>query len=341
MRFIPNGVDFLFAPDNSRDIVVAIQSINTTAISKPSRPLLSQPIYAYVDSTVPHIWLPLDACHAFESAFGIEWDPRTNLYLVNESLHNSLLNMNASVTFTLGNGLSGGVVTNINLPYAALDLEVSSPIVQNATRYFPLRRAENDTQYTLGRTILQEAYLVVDYERSNFSLSQCDFTENASQQIVAITIPNATSGTAPSTSSSQPTHGLSSAAIAGIVIAVVVVALMVAIAYYLLRRRQKQAAYESTETDELEDREETKDVDNNTDAGSQHVPELETEQLKIAQLRGSKVARPTELEGGIAAEEMGDGKTMVQEMPGHEIPLSELSGDVEPRGNVEGCRLHR
>jgi hypothetical protein len=29
--------------------------------------------------------------------------------------------------------------------------------VSNQTRYFPLQRAANDTQYTLGRTFLQEA----------------------------------------------------------------------------------------------------------------------------------------------------------------------------------------
>ena len=337
-RFIPNGVDFRFATDNSRDLLVAIQSIITSHLTTS---LLSQPIYAYVDSTVPHIWLPLEACKALESAFGIVWDPIRDLYLVNESLHNSLLSQNASVGFTLANELRGGVVADIILPYAAFDLEVSSPIVDNTTRYFPLRHAANDTQYTLGRTFLQEAYLMVDYERSKFSVSQYNFTENAPQQIFAITLPNATSSTAPSTSNSQSTHGLSSGAIAGIVIAIVAVILMIAIAYYVLRRRRKRTAYEAAEMDGSE---ETKDAVDNNDAAaaqSKHLPELETQQLPIAQLNGSEITRPSEMEGGIAAEEMEGRKTMVHEMPGHEIPVPELSGDVQSRRNVKGRKIHR
>ena len=130
-----------------------------------SQSLLSQPVFAYIDSTVPHIWLPTDACTAFEKAFGLTLDPTTDLYLLTESQHKNLQARNASVRFTLGNSLSaaGSSSVVVELPYAAFDLQVSYPIVSNATHYFPLRRAVNETQYTLGRTFLQEAYLIVDY----------------------------------------------------------------------------------------------------------------------------------------------------------------------------------
>ena len=47
----------------SRDIPVKIQSILTDAAPVS---LLSSPIYAFIDSLVPHIWLPMDTCRAFE-----------------------------------------------------------------------------------------------------------------------------------------------------------------------------------------------------------------------------------------------------------------------------------
>jgi len=43
------------------------------------------------------------------------------------------------------------------LPYAAFDLVADYPLVIDSSRYFPLMRAANESQYTLGRTFLQEA----------------------------------------------------------------------------------------------------------------------------------------------------------------------------------------
>lgn len=156
-RFAPNPMSFKFAPDNDRDIVVGIQSIVSTDQSGKTQKLLPSGINAYVDSTVAQIWLPLEACLAFETAFGLTFDNRTGLYLVNDTLHASLLSHNASISFTLGNTGSGGPTTNITLPYASFDLRVTPPIVDKGTRYFPLRRANGTQQYTLGRAFLQEA----------------------------------------------------------------------------------------------------------------------------------------------------------------------------------------
>ena len=159
-RSITNGISFNFAADNSRDLVVGIQSINMVSnLSSAVVPLLKDGILSFIDSTVPHIWLPLTACQAFERAFGIIFDPVTQLYLVNDSLHSALIAQNAHVTFAIGNIISSEQTVDIILPYASFDLHVGYPIVPNSTRYFPLRRAKNESQYTLGRTFLQEAYV--------------------------------------------------------------------------------------------------------------------------------------------------------------------------------------
>ena len=154
--------------DTRRDLLVAITNISTDGTS-----LLNSGIYAFIDSTVPHIWLPLDVCAAFEQAFGLVYDNATSLYLVDDSLHEQLVRSNASVTISLAASLpteaeSESSTIDIILPYGAFDMLAGYPLVSsteiNATsRYFPLKRASNSLQYTLGRAFLQEAYLHVDY----------------------------------------------------------------------------------------------------------------------------------------------------------------------------------
>lgn len=156
-KFVPTDNSFQFAGDISRDLVVGLQSITYMGPSSNQKQLLSQGILTFVDATVPHIWLPEDACTAFEQAFGLQYNKTVNRYLVNDTLHSSLQSSNPSVSFILGNQVDGGKTVNITLPYAAFDLTLGYPFVNQSTRYFPLRRAANDSQYTLGRTFLQES----------------------------------------------------------------------------------------------------------------------------------------------------------------------------------------
>ena len=137
--------------------MVGIQSIkSTTEAGETSDLLPSGDIIAYIDSTVPYFYLPADSCKAFEDAFGLEWNSERNLYLVSDELHTKLVAENATVTFTLGNNAQGGKTIDITLPYDSFDLQATWPVVFNASRYFPLKRATNETQYTLGRAFLQE-----------------------------------------------------------------------------------------------------------------------------------------------------------------------------------------
>ena len=159
-RFIPNDVSFTFAPQATRQLVVGLQSV-TYSNSTTQTSLLSPGINTLVDSTVPYLWLPESTCDAFQEAFGLTLDPIHNLYTVNESSHAANLKQNASIVFQLANSLTGGGPSiNITLPYASFDLVATAPLVSNQTRYFPLQRGNDDTQYTLGRTFLQESYVI-------------------------------------------------------------------------------------------------------------------------------------------------------------------------------------
>ena len=152
-KFVPNSLSWPFNQQDARDLTVSIDSI-TMSDSSAITSLLPTSISAFIDSTVSHIWLPKEACTLFESAFNLTWNSAAQLYLVSDSQHQSLLTQNANVTFTLSNFQDK---INITLPYSAFDLTAQYPLVSNATRYFPLKRANTSSQYTLGRTFLQEA----------------------------------------------------------------------------------------------------------------------------------------------------------------------------------------
>ena len=200
-RHHANNVSFEFDPNISQSLTVGLQSINATQTLVGNVEPLQAGIYSLLDSGVPEIWLPLAACNVFESAFGLTYDNNTDRYLVNDTTHSSLLQLSPIITFTIGPQATGGPSIAFELPYAAFDLQASYPIYPNATNYFPIRRG-NDTQYTIGRTFLQEAYITVDYTRAKFHVSSAAFPDSSSQDLTAILPPaNATS-----TSSIQPTQ---------------------------------------------------------------------------------------------------------------------------------------
>ena len=155
-KFLPNGVSFPFSEIETRDLTVNLDGI-TMDFDNTTIPLLTNGISALIDSTVPYLYLPQDVCESFERAFGIEWSEDVQAYLINDTLHSTLKAKAPSTTFSLGNPSSENKV-HISLPYEAFDLNAQYPLLLNtSSRYFPLMRASNDSQYTLGRTFLQEA----------------------------------------------------------------------------------------------------------------------------------------------------------------------------------------
>ncbi|KAF2263394.1 acid protease [Lojkania enalia] len=253
-RFKPNKNPFsiTFSSDPSRLLTVGVESIMAMNSLQGTYSLSSGAHFSLIDSSVPHLWLPRPICDSFETAFGLTYDPTTDLYIVNDTIHEELKSRNPSVTIKLVNSLTDTSInyTNIILPYAAFDLQASYPFYQDATNYFPIRRAANDTQYVLGRTLLQEAYLIVDYERANFSIAQAAFPDPLpAQNIITIEPPESSSTDTPSETNS----GLSTGAIAGIATGAGVVALIIlagTIIFCLRRRRVKSYELDNTRISE-------------------------------------------------------------------------------------------
>ena len=169
-----------------------------------------------IDTTLPYTYLPLYVCQQLEQAFGLQWDAAHDMYLINDTTHQQLLKAAPSITFILSTHLPEPAALNVTIPYAAFDLTAAFPIFPDGTNYFPLRRANNSAQFVLGRAFMQEAYLFVDYETSQFTLSRAAFPASGDHSIV--TVDHSLSGTTGSGSSSSSASGLSVGAIAGIAI---------------------------------------------------------------------------------------------------------------------------
>lgn len=364
-RFVPNDLTLNFASDNERDLVVAIQKIGTDTTTDS---LLPNAVYAYVDSTVSQIWLPLEACQAFEKAFGLKYDNDTQLYLVNSDLHDSLTKSNPNVTFTLGQGLTGGTTVDVTLPYAAFDMQATPPyqglIAQSY--YFPLRRAANDTQYTLGRAFLQEAYLFVDWERETFNISQCAWTEGMTEHIVPVRSVNDTSGDSsgsPSgmTNVSSGNSGIGTGAIIGIAVGIgAVVALLGIGLFFCWRRRKRNAKRSHDQHEKLE----SPDLPNSTQVSNNITRERSRENLNAgneglvipkAELDATQTSRgkepiarnsmaksgdpssPTDGEGTLTSN--GSRASMLHEADSKPREIFEMMGDMPIRQEAGGRAL--
>ena len=156
-RYTPSNVSFGLAPDIERDLVVGLQSISVTLANSTTYTMLPSPILTFIDSTIPYIYLPPQACKQFEANLGLVYNEEDNLYLVDDSLHKQLQNINPTFKFVIANDKTSQSTITIGLPYNSFDLQAKYPFLPNDTGYFPIRQAKNESEYTLGRTFLQEA----------------------------------------------------------------------------------------------------------------------------------------------------------------------------------------
>lgn len=230
---IPFGADF------TRDLLLGIEAITYDGFG--SSPLLSQGIYAFIDSMVPAMWLPVTVCQAFEKAFGLTWDDSSELYLLTKKQHSNLLAENPTFTFSITSELQSSKSVDIRIPYAALDLSIGPPLTNTTSYYFPIKRAESESKYTLGRAFLQEAYVVADYDRGQFQVSQALHPGTSVEQNIKVLYPPGR-GPANGTKSegSEDDSSISTGGIAGIAVGVAAVAISFAVlAWFCIRRRRK------------------------------------------------------------------------------------------------------
>lgn len=203
-----------------------------------------------IDSSTPYLWLPEAVCLEFEKAFGLTYDDAVQLYTFgsDSTQHEVLVNWNMTFQFDVADLPGSTNSVSLSLPYEAFDLQLSYPYPGlNATQsspptnYFPLRKAANNTQYTIGRTFLQETYLKVDYERNNFSIFQATFSPNALADTALIPITRPRNSTFAGSQAALSKPILTKAGIAGVAvgIAMALVSSILLIVLYTRFRRTK------------------------------------------------------------------------------------------------------
>ena len=210
-------------PYDTDQFNVDIAGITITADNRNLTDTVSVPLDSVlamsVDPVTPQIWLPKTTCDLFAEAFGLEWDPASELYTVNRTTHERLVETNPPVTFSLQSSRVDGTTQNFTLSYqTSFDLNVSYPFVDSWKYYFPLKRASRPSQYMLGRAFFQEVHISIDYDGRYFNLSQARPGNGTSQLVTIEPQSNSSSSNSPSDPPLPPLppSGLSMGAYAGI-----------------------------------------------------------------------------------------------------------------------------
>lgn len=242
-RFLPNNASFSL--DASQKPTLALNELSMTGFgSADVSSLMTETEQALftIDSTTPFLWLPETVANRLADQLALVYNETLGVYFYpNTSQYSAISTSNLSFTFGLSNlpgsptslslDIVGQAFTSMNLSFGFPGLNITSDSAP--IPYFPVRKAQSSTQYTLGRALLQETYLIVDYERNNFSLSQALFPLDANTvtDLVDIVPPNETS-----TNTQQ--DRLSTAAIIGISVGACLALAFIAsvTAMYLIRR---------------------------------------------------------------------------------------------------------
>ncbi|KAL8784935.1 MAG: hypothetical protein Q9213_003677 [Squamulea squamosa] len=314
-RYKPTNVSFDLATDFDRDLVVAIKSITATYTNGSVNSLLPFPTLAFIDSTVPYLSLPEDACKTFESVLGLVYNKKKNFYFVDDARRQTLSALQPRFSFRLANNLSSEPTIDITLPFASFGLVAKPPLLPNETSYFPLSRGAAD-QITLGRIFLQEAYLITDYDRKNFTVAQAVFDDTAKPNIVPIPW-NATVIRHDDTGiSRQAVIGISTGS------AVFVLVMVILISILTLRwctRRSLTALTDAAINDEQSDKVRAFSYVSTQEIGHQSVPELHD------------VAHHIELLNGEAPS--GSGNVINEVSDGTDRSIHELFIEATPHGS--------
>jgi len=240
-------------------------------------------------------------CDQLAGNLNLTYDNNTNLYVLSQAAHTNLKAQNPSFTFKLGQtAYDNGASVSIVFPYSAFDYSIGWPVYNETVSYFPIRRAANDSQYTLGRAFLQEAHIIVDYGRRNFTIAPAAFPDTTvNQHIVAIT-----GKTIPKKSS-----GLSTGAIAGVVVGgiIAVTIAIIAIIWFIRRRGKRTQKAPITELDAKESGVEASysKVPGLVEADGEQVNELPAAYESYNKVEASELETPAPI-----YEMEGDGSTL-------------------------------
>ncbi|KAI1153211.1 aspartic peptidase domain-containing protein [Nemania diffusa] len=244
-----------------------------TEWSAPSMTFLSfnESVTAMIDSSTPYLWLPPTICDRFANALNLTWNETLGLYLFssNDNLDRYRSAPDLSFTFTFssldnrnnfGSPTNMSGVVNITVSANAFIQSLQYPFENlisygaPAIPYFPLKRAENGSQFIIGRSFLQEAYIITNYETSMFSIHKARFPNNPLRDTSIQTIAASPNSPYPGPPTKKDgTHTITQDQIAGVVVGVCLAAIG-AVTVLVLVRRRRRSVFKENETEEYKDR---------------------------------------------------------------------------------------
>ena len=207
-----------------------------------------------IDSTLPFLSLPEAVCDNMAKALNLTYNTTLDLYLLSDSQYNQFQEMNfLNLTFSLsspdnndnfGDPLAVDGVVNVTLPLAAFTSTLRYPFKngdikygQSAVPYLSVRKSLDNTT-TLGRSFLQETYLVTKYDEQKFSIHQAAFPHSGASAMDLAPIQQPDNSPYPSPGSKK-SKGLTPGQMAGIAVGVIAAAAICLVGWFLFRRRRR------------------------------------------------------------------------------------------------------
>ncbi|KAL7949922.1 acid protease [Trichoderma barbatum] len=273
-RYVPHSIDFTLTPQDNmpRALIRGIEASVDNGTAKPKKWASetanlsgwNNSFTALIDSTTPYLWLPNAVCDEFASAFNLTYNKTFDLYTLTNEQYNSY-GSSDSFTFifsfssfdnhdNFGSPLNVPGLVNITVPMRAFVSLLQYPFMHRtikygdpAVPYFALRRSNDDSAIIIGRSFLQEAYLITRYDEAVFSVHQAKFPQRpiADANLMAIKQPNNSPYPPPP---KQTGNKLSTGQMVGIVVGAILLCLfcLVSICYLCRRRKPREKGDEAT-----------------------------------------------------------------------------------------------
>ncbi|KAK1597289.1 eukaryotic aspartyl protease [Colletotrichum navitas] len=220
---------------------------------------MSTSFIAMIDSSTPYLWLPDAICDQFAQAFNLTYNSTFELYTLTDGQYTDFKSASSSYSFTFsftsqdnsddfGHPLTVPGVVNITITAAAFAQSLRYPFQSDAIQdgdpavpYFPLRRASSLTDtFIIGRSFLQEAYLITKYDTGVFSLHQALFPDEPLESVQLRNVAQPNNSTFPPPSNLH--GGLSTAQMGGIAAGATAGCVIMLACWYLYRRQKKSRA---------------------------------------------------------------------------------------------------
>ncbi|EQL01006.1 Eukaryotic aspartyl protease family protein [Ophiocordyceps sinensis CO18] len=224
---------------------------------------------AMIDSSTPYLWLPEPVCTRFAAALNLTYNSTYELYTLSNDLYRLYTAKNSLYfTFSLtsfdnhdnfGLPLEVPGLVNITLPLQAFVSVLEYPSARGAIKYgdpavpyFALRKSKNDT-FVIGRTFLQESYLITKFDESLYSVHQALFPANAVRDANLVPIRQPSNSPYPPPPRPHQNEELTTGQMAGIIVGAVLLCTVIIVGCCYLRRRGRLSRRGKKSKDDIDD----------------------------------------------------------------------------------------